>query len=258
MPTRSPRECISHDVQGADTDPAISQAHSPPSPATHFAVVEHSPVVVQTDNAPSLLSTAAVAESSSAVNQIEPPHSLDVAFTKLSPEINNAGGYSDVAVAGVSPEINEVDNSLNVTVVNPENSSSTTEPVEIFRFPDLAPEIRDRIYHFVLGPPEDPSICLTQVLDDRPLRAPNGRVDLNKAFRVKSVVQNSEHKDPDWGVIHQVKPDDLSILLVSKQTYIESFHVFYTTNCLYFTDTALLYRFLKNIGYARRQHLTMV
>lgn len=99
---------------------------------------------------------------------------------------------------------------------------------------------------------------MTQVLDIRSLQAQNGGVDLDQKFRTKSVKLNRKHKDPNWGVIHQVEPQHLSILLVSKQIYVEAFYVFYTKNCLSFTDTGLLYRFLKNIGYTRRQHLTMI
>ena len=87
----------------------------------------------------------------------------------------------------------------------------------------------------------------------------SGDIDFDSSFRPNSIKLNPKHKDPSWGAFsHQVKPHDLSILLVSKQIYVEAFHVFYTTNCFSFTDTGLLYRFLKNIGYTRRQHLTMV
>lgn len=145
--------------------------------------------------------------------------------------------------------------SCDVAIATVEDSPSATELIEVFRFLDLASEIRNRVYHNLLGPPQDPSICLTQVLDTRPLQA---QVNLDQRFLTKSVKLNRKHKDPNWGVIHQVEPQHLSILLVSKQIYEEAFHVFYTKNCLSFTDTGLLYRFLKNIGYTRRQHLTMV
>ena len=48
----------------------------------------------------------------------------------------------------------------------------------------------------------------------------------------------------------------LSILQVSRQTYIEAFHIFYAENCIVFSDTNELFDFLRNIGYARRQQLT--
>lgn len=137
-------------------------------------------------------------------------------------------------------------------------AESSLPAAEVFRFSDLPAETRNRIYQLVLGPPKDPSTCLTQIVDDSPIRAPNGRIDTGHTFRVKSMMHNLKYQDPKWGISHDVKPQDLSILLVSKQTYLESFHVFYATNCLSFTNTGMLYRFLKNIGYARRQHLTMI
>lgn len=262
MPTRESLEYLTHDVQGMDTGPALSQAHSSTPSTTLSAVVKSSPVAVKADNPLSPHVTAALPESSSTVSQNGTLASPDAAVAEISPEIQEANASSDVAAVEASPEISESDDSANVTanvtVVDAESSLPDAEPVKVFRFSDLAPELRDRIYHFVLGPPEDPSICLTQLLEDPPLRAPNGGVDLEHAFRVKSIVQNPKHKDPEWGVVHHVKPSLLSILLVSKQTYVESFHIFYTTNCLSFTNTGLLYRFLKNIGYARRQHLTSI
>ena len=194
----------------------------------------------QARNPPLAHGTVAVAESGLAVYQTEVLPSPDIAVADINPETNTADKSSDVAIVAV------------------EDSPPATEIIEVFRFLDLVSEIRNRIYHFLLGPPQDPSICLTQVLDNRPLGVQSGGVDLDQSFRTRSVKLNRKHRDPDWGVIHQVKPHDLSILLVSKQIYVEAFHVFYTKNCFSFTDTGLLYRFLKNIGYTRRQHLTMV
>ena len=54
------------------------------------------------------------------------------------------------------------------------------------------------------------------------------------------------------------KETDLSILLLSKQTYIEAFHIFYRFNQFYFKDTEILYRFLRKIGYPRRQQITTI
>lgn len=259
LPVTPTLECVSHGIQGLDIGPAINQAHNSLSPLTHYEVAEKSPVVVvQAGNSPSPRDIVAVAESSSVVKQRESMPSSDVAVAVNGPGIKQADNSSDAAVADISPEINEGGNSLDVTGALAENSPPATESIEVFRFPDLAPEIRNRIYHFVLGPPQDPSICLTQVFDHRPLRAPSGGADFDNTFRTKSVVPNPKHKDPDWGIIHEVKSNDLSILLVSKQTYLEAFHVFYTVNCFSFTDTGMLYRFLRNIGYNRRQHLTMV
>lgn len=236
----------------------INQTQNSPSPAPHFAVAESNPVFIQAGNSLSPHSTVAIAQSSSAVNETETLHSPDVLVTEFSPNVNKAGESSNVAVTEINQEINEAGNNSDVTAAVAEDSSSAAEPVEVFRFLDLAPEIRNRIYHFILGPPQDPSICLTQVLDNSPLRAPSGGVDFDNSFRIRKVEPNRKHKDPDAGVTHEVKPGDLSILLASKRTYEEAFHVFYSTNCFSFTDTGLLYRFLKKIGYTRRQHLTMV
>ncbi|CAD6580319.1 MAG: hypothetical protein ASARMPRED_009432 [Alectoria sarmentosa] len=249
--TTTSLERVLLDVQGLDTGSAINQAHSSPPPSTHFVIAGRSPLVVQDGSPPAPHDTFAVTESSSVINQTEILHSPDVAFAEIGSQINKAGQLSNVVATDTSQEINEAGSSFEATVAVAEDSSTANEPVEIFRFTDLAPEVRNRIYRFVLGPPQDPSICLTQILDNCPLR-------FDGSFRPKSVVPNPRHKDPDWGVTHQVKPDDLSILLVSKQIYVEAFHVFYTTNCFSFTDTGLLYRFLKNVGYTRRQHLTMV
>lgn len=47
-------------------------------------------------------------------------------------------------------------------------------------------------------------------------------------------------------------------ILLSRQTYIEAFHIFYRINNPYFKSTDRMYRFLRNIGYARRQHVTVI
>ena len=50
-------------------------------------------------------------------------------------------------------------------------------------------------------------------------------------------------------------PINFSLLLVSKTTFLESFHIFYRSHTLYFQDTDTLILFLRNIGYARRQQI---
>ena len=267
MPSTPTLECVWHGPQGLATCPATDNTHSSPLPShshsSHFTAAERSPVAVQASNSSSPYDTVAIAQSSSVIYQTE---ALDVSAAVGNLGIGNVNGSSHAAVANTYLEVNDDLNSLDdddsdssdVSVAVTENSPPATERVGIFRFSDLVPEIRNRIYHIVLRPPQDPSICLTQILDDRPLRAPSGGIDFDNTFRTKSVVPNRKHKDPDWGIIHQVSPQDLSILLVSKQIYVEAFHVFYATNCFSFTDTGLLYRFLKTIGYIRRQHLTMI
>ena len=215
-------------------------AHSSPLP--HVVVAGSQQASHQAGKSLSTHYAVAAAESSSVGNEIEKIPSKDNAITEICPEIIEAG------------------NSSNLGITAPEGLLPATEPepIGVFRFKDLAAEIRNRIYHFVLGPPQDPSICLTQIIDCHPFSASNDESDIEATFHTKSVKLNPKHKDPAWGVTHDVKSHDLSILLVSKQIYMEAFHVFYTTNCFSFTDTGLLYRFLKNIGYIRRQHLTMV
>lgn len=258
MVTLGPLEYISYDIQVFDASPAINQAHSSLSKSPNSAVAESQSMIIQAGCSHSPHDVVAVAASSSVVNQTEALHSPKVTVAEKSPEISEAGNSSCTTVIERTPEIDEESKSSDGTVAFAENPSPVFEPVGIFRFQDLAPEIRNRIYGLVLGPPQDPSICLTEVLDNRPMRAPSGDAGSDNAFRTMTVVPNPEHKDSEWGVIHHVTPSDLSILLVSKQILVEAFHVFYTTNCFSFTDTGQLYRFLKNIGYIRRQHLTMV
>ena len=238
MPATASLDSIQGDIQASDTRSTINQAHS--SPSLRPAVATNNLLLTQTDPQPSTHGIVAVTESSLAVYQIDTLPSHDDAVAETNSETNKARKACEIAIS------------------TDRDSSSVTEIIETFRFSDLASEIRDRIYHFVLGPPQDPLICLTQVLDTRPPSAQSGGIDFDMSFRTKSVKLNCKHKDPDWGVIHEVKPCDLSILMVSKQIYVEAFHVFYTSNCFSFTDTGLLYRFLKNIGYTRRQHLTMI
>ena len=238
MPATASLDSIQEDARGSDTRSTINQAHS--SPSLCPAVATNNLLLVQTDPHPSTHGTVAIAECSLAVYQIDALSSHDNAVAEINSETKKARKPWDVA--------NSAD----------QDSSPVAEIIETFRFLDLASETRNRIYQFVLGPPQDPSICLTQVLDTRPPSAQSGGVDFDGSFRTKSVRINCKHQDPDWGVTHEVKPCDLSILTVSKQIYVEAFHVFYTSNCFSFTDTGLLYRFLKNIGYTRRQHLTMI
>ena len=238
MPATASLEFLSHDIGEIEARSVINLAHS--SSSSHPAVATNDLLMTQMKNRPSTDDTVAVAESSLAGYPNDGLLSPVIAMTKLDIEPDKVGKPGSVAVATV------------------EDLLPATELTEVFRFLNLASEIRNRIYGLVLGPPQDPAICLTQVLDTRPLGAQSGGVDIDQNFKTQSVRLNRKHKDPDWGVIHPVNPQDLSILLVSKQIYIEAFHVFYTINCFSFMDTGLLYRFLKNIGYNRRQHLTMI
>ena len=227
-------------------------------PSPHFPVAKRSSDLVEACKSSSTNDIIADAEGNSAANQTEtfsPPVAVVV---QVSPAINTANQPFDVDVAEATQEITEAGGSSDTILAAAKDPATIDEPVEIFRFTDLAPEIRNRIYRFILGPPQNPSICLTQILDKSPLGAQSEGADFDNTFRIKSVVPNPKHNDPNWGITHEVDPNDLSILLASKQIYTEACLFFYATNCFSFTDTGLLYRFLKNIGYTRRQHLTMV
>ena len=82
------------------------------------------------------------------------------------------------------------------------------------------PEIRDRIYKLVLAHENLPATVL------------------------------------QWSGVYPPGASTLAILLVSKQTFLEAFHIFYREGCITLQNTDMLYSFLKNIGYARRQQLT--
>ena len=238
MPATASLDFIQEETRGSDTRSTISHAYN--SPSLRPTVATNNLLLTQIDAQTSTHGTVAVTESILAVYQIGALISHDNAVAEMNSATNKGRKPRDIGIATDG------------------DSSPVTETTETFRFLDLASEIRNRIYHFILGPPQDPSICLTQVLDTRTPSAQSGGVDFDRSFRTKSVKINCKHKDPDWGAIHEVKPCDLSILMVSKRVYVEAFHVFYTSNCFSFTDTELLYRFLKNIGYTRRQHLTMI
>lgn len=92
------------------------------------------------------------------------------------------------------------------------------------RFTDLPPEVRNTIYGYVLLSTEDEHSSF--VTD---FRTPRG---------------------PDTCC--------LSLLLVSKQTYLETFHIYYRHRNLRFSDSSSLALFLKNIGEVRRFYVTHV
>ena len=125
---------------------------------------------------------------------------------------------------------------LTSAVKKPYRHPAETPTSDYDHFSRLPPEVRNRICELVLGAPyDDPSSCLTDI----------GFPNQASSF--------------DWhGTVQRVGPALLSLLLVSKQIYTETFHIFYATNNLAFSSTDVLYRFLRRIGYARRQHITMV
>lgn len=125
--------------------------------------------------------------------------------------------------------------------------STTTSTHSLLKLPG---EIRNRLYELVLEPPLDPTICLT---------------GLRGLDHESSIGHDYDNHIVSWdasvawkGHYYWTDPSLLSILLTSKQIYTEAFHVFYSTHCFSFIDTEQLYRFLRNIGYVRRQDLTMI
>ncbi len=65
-------------------------------------------------------------------------------------------------------------------------------------------------------------------------------------------------KPYQYPVTVEPAPLDLSILLVSKQTYLEAFHILYAHNTFTFNNIGTLLKFLQRIGYARRQQVVSV
>ena len=118
-------------------------------------------------------------------------------------------------------------------------------------FMAFPPEVRNRIYNDVLGPAGDSVICA---------RAGNDYRFFSRLCGDHGSIRTELRHDYPWPVAcHFIKPSfHLAILLVSKQIYTEAFHIFYSKNRFHFPDTRILYRFLRNIGYVRRQHLTMI
>ena len=51
---------------------------------------------------------------------------------------------------------------------------------------------------------------------------------------------------------------NLSLFLVSRQTYQEAYRIFYRVNIFHFGDVAVLYQFLKNAGLARLQQVQRI
>lgn len=73
-------------------------------------------------------------------------------------------------------------------------------------------------------------------------------------------ISNESPDDDKYFWSHVKSPDTrhLSLLLVSKQTYCEAYHIFYRDNNLQFLNVCYLWQFLKNFGYARRHCITHI
>lgn len=108
-----------------------------------------------------------------------------------------------------------------------EETKSATDTLQLLPFP---PEIRHLIYSLVLD-----------VSNDEPLEIKLlGRLTISPTNSPASI------------------GSDLSILLVSKQTYIDAYHIFYRINRFHFDTTTVLFNFLRGIGSIRRQHVVWV
>ena len=114
----------------------------------------------------------------------------------------------------------------------------------------LPPEVRDRIYKFLLGAPYDPLIYRTTVFDSNLLAPSDDEHRVTHFERTKTTHPTIIYRSS--------RMYDLRILCVSKQTYAEAFHIYYATHCFSFSDTNRLLQFLRNIGYNRRQHLSTI
>ena len=117
----------------------------------------------------------------------------------------------------------------------------------------LPPEIRNRIYMFVLGP-RDIRNTIQVVMSAAEFAKRHERI--RSHYPVMEIEECSNA--PRFIDMQFLTKSTLNILLACKHVYIEAFHVFYTYNRFYFPDTELLFSFLKGIGYNRRQHLTMI
>ena len=131
--------------------------------------------------------------------------------------------------------------------------SLENDPSYSLNLMDLPPEIRNRIYLFVLGPRDHRT---TQRAVISASKMAQRRRTLQRQYLVKDM--EIYHTQSYIRSFQFPTERTLSILLVCKQIYAEAFHVYYSSNCFYIPDTALLFSFLKGIGYNRRQHLTMI
>lgn len=95
----------------------------------------------------------------------------------------------------------------------------------------LPPEIRNLIYTYVLTENTEASKW------------------------IKSSIASNENEHID---VWRPSTSCLSLLLVSRQTFLEAYPIYYRVNIFCFANFNILHRFLKNIGLARRQHVTRI
>ena len=125
--------------------------------------------------------------------------------------------------------------------------SHSVQATEGLKHLPLPPEIRNQIYKLVL---QIPNCFKTRAAPNSSIIVKHPRTGgfLLRPPRLYGYPLDRKLKNPI----------DLSLLLVSKTTFLEAWHIFYRINTLYFADTGTLLHFLRNIGYARRQQLTDV
>ena len=119
---------------------------------------------------------------------------------------------------------------LSKRTMSSEVAISTTQRPMTAQLP-LPPEIRNLIYIYML----------------------TGNTDSSQGFR--SSIAGNEKEQTD---VCRPSTSRLSILLVSRETFLEAYPIYYRVNLFYFPNVNILRRFLKNIGLARRQHVTRI
>jgi hypothetical protein len=139
-----------------------------------------------------------------------------------------------------------------LTMARPPATPITAQPAHVHL--PFSPEIRDRIYKFVLIMEYNPKYALD---DDDCMPGPRRVSFAEEPSKGRS--KKSPHDDKYfWSRVKGPDKRPLSLLLVSKQTYREAYHIFYRHNNLQFLNVCYLWKFLKNIGYARRQYVTHI
>ena len=94
-------------------------------------------------------------------------------------------------------------------------------------------------------PPEIRTLIYTYVLTE----------DTESSKWIRSSIASNEKKQID---VWRPNTSCLSLLLVSRQTFLEAYPIYYRVNVFCFANVNILHRFLKNIGLARRQHVTRI
>jgi hypothetical protein len=127
------------------------------------------------------------------------------------------------------------------------------EPRGTFPFLRLPPELRDKIYKIVLCYPGS-GLSLKAPSKDR---EPEFEAD-NKFFGARFSIGAWLNARGRASTYSEPAQQTLSLLLVNKQIFQESFLHFYENNIFYCSNMESLGRFLRNLPLYRRQHLTQL